>query len=281
MESVPVWYKSIPETIQVIKGEIVVKKRRLLITSLIISLVFGAYNFISVKETERKANELFKYSLYSAQGSFNKSYSKMNENDKIFNFMKASSDLNVALVILESTSYANIENHEELSSAISELYRYTIDLDTVSNRWEDVDKKSQLILRYLHFLGMNPNDKNSSDALFNLANNLRLGVENVVINYEATSLNWDIDYKIDGTEYKHDTYYTFRYIGKDADVKDVNYSIDSSNEGEDDKFEIDKTKIYTGKLKLTAGLPKPTDRDITFKIKWNGKEELLILKRSK
>lgn len=39
---------------------------------------------------------------------------------------------------------------------------------------------------------------------------------------------------------------------------DVNYSIDSSNEGEEGKFIIDNTKVHTGKLKFTVGMPKST-----------------------
>lgn len=263
------------------RGGIIVKKHHLLIIALIISLVFGSFNFLMLSQRKKTANELFMLSLYEAQGGFTSDFSKADDNEKIFYYMKASCDLNTALNIFNSTSYSNIENHKQLYDAINELYRYMIALDTVNSRWKGAAEKSELILRYLHYAMLNPNDKNNSEALYKLANNLLLNVENVVINYKGISSNWNIDYKIDGTENKHDTYYTFKYIGKDADlVKNVNYSIDSSNEGEDGKFKLDKTKVYTGKLKLTAGLPKSTDRDITFKIKWNGKEELLVLKKS-
>lgn len=257
------------------------KKNHLLIAALIISLIFGAYNFIRLKDQQRIATELFKFSLHNAQAGFNVNYSKLDENEKMSNFMKASSNLNTALVLFKFTSYANIENHKELTSAISELHSYMIEYDTDSKRFEEVDENSQLILKYLHFLGKNPNDKNSSVELYKLANNLRLNIENIEINYKATSLNWAVDYKIDGNENKHETYYSFKYIGKEEDsVNDVNYSIDSSNEGEDGEFKMSSTRVHTGKLKLTAGLPKSTDRDITFKITWNGKEEILILKQS-
>jgi hypothetical protein len=257
-----------------------VKKHHLLITVLVISLLFGAYNFFSLKQQKKVADELFIFSLSQAQAGFALDYSKLDDNDKIFYYIKASSDLNTALHTLNFTSYANIENRQELSRALSELYLYMTELDTVTSRWKTVAGKSELIYNCLHYIVINPNDKKNCEALFKLANNLRLNVENVVINYEATSPDWAVEYKIDGTVYSHDTYYTFKYIGNDADlVKDVNYSFDSSNEGEDGKFILDKTKVYTGKLKLTAGFPKSTDRDITVKIEWNGKKELLTLKK--
>ncbi|MBZ9609247.1 hypothetical protein G9F73_015760 [Clostridium estertheticum] len=129
---------------------------------------------------------------------------------------------------------------------------------------------------------INPNDKNNCEALSKLASNLLLNVENVLINYEGKSRNWDVGYKIDGTENSHDTYYTFKYTGIDGNlVKDVKYSIDTYNEGESGEFKNHNSKVHTGKLKLTAGLPKATDRDMLVKIEWNGKKESLILKKSK
>lgn len=259
---------------------IVVKKHYLLIIVLVISLLFGTYNFFSLKEQKRNANELFIYNLVQAQYCFGMDYSKASDDIKNEYYTKASSSLNTALYLLELTSYSNIDNRNvELFNAIYNLNRCMMESNT---RWKAVTEKREDIYNHLRYICENPNDKNNCQALYKLANNLVLNLENVLINYEGTSPNWAIDYKIDGTENKHDTYYTFKYIGKDADlVKDVNYLIDSSNEGEEGKFRMDKSKIYTGKLKLTAGLPKSTDRDITFKIEWNGKKESLILKRSK
>jgi len=166
--------------------------------------------------------------------------------------------------------------------AIDELYSCITEVNTTNSRTKAFTEKSVLIQKYLTDISRNPNDKNSCEALFKLSNYLRYDLKDVLINYKGLSPNWAIGYKIEGNQSKHDTYYSFKYIGKDANsVKDVIYSIDSTNEGEDGEFTMDNTKVYTGKLRLTVGLPKSTDRDITFKIKWNGKKETLILKRSK
>ena len=37
--------------------------------------------------------------------------------------------------------------------------------------------------------------------------------KNTVINYEGTSRNWAVSYKIVGNEKFHDSYYTFKYTG--------------------------------------------------------------------
>ena len=255
------------------------KKNHLLTIALVISLLFGAYNFFSLKEQKKAANDLFMFSLSGAQAGFASNFSTLAENDKIFYCIKVSSDLHTALTTINSTSYANIENRQALSSALRELYFYMSELDSVTSRWEALAEKSDLIYDYLHYIVINPNDKKSCEALSKLASNLRLNVEPTVIDYKATSPDWTVDYKVDGTVYSHDTYYTFKYTGNNADlIQKVNYSFDSSNEGEDGNFKLDKNKVYTGKLKLTAGFPKSTDRDITVKIEWNGKKELLILK---
>ena len=106
--------------------------------------------------------------------------------------------------------------------------------------------------------------------------------KNTVINYEGTSRNWAVSYKIVGNEKFHDGYYTFRYTGENSNlVKDVDYLIDGAKEGEDGKFTLNDTKEFTGKMRMTGGLPSSTDRDINVDIKWNGDIEVLVLKRSK
>lgn len=183
---------------------------------------------------------------------------------------------------LDLTSYAHIKNKNQLFMAINELYYCIAESNTTNSRVKAFAEKSELINKYLKNISEDPSDKNSCEALFKLSQNLRFNYKDVLINYEGVSSNWEIGFKIDGNENKHDTYYTFKYIGKSSDlVKDVNYSIDSSNEGEEGKFTLSNSKLYNGKLKLTAGLPKPTDRDITFDIKWNEKKESIILKKSK
>ena len=258
------------------------KKKHLLIIALIISLIFGAYNFLSLKQQEKTANKLFLFNLSETQSCFDGDYSKLNENEKKYYYIKAASNLYTALNILNSTSYANIENRNELFNAIYELNSCISENNTTNSRWKAVTEKSKLINKYLHYIIINPNDKSNCKALSRLANNLRLDIEDILINYEGKSPNWAVGYKIDGTENSHETYYTFKYTGKDGNlVKDVKYSIDTTNEGESGEFKNDNSKVHTGKLKLTAGLPKATDRDMLVKIEWNGKKESLILKKSK
>lgn len=106
--------------------------------------------------------------------------------------------------------------------------------------------------------------------------------KNIVINYEGRSRNWAAVYKIDGNEDLHDSYFTFRYTGEDANlVENINYSIDGPKEGESGKFIFNNTKEYTGKIRMTGGIPSSTDRDIDVKLEWNGNTELLLLRKSK
>jgi hypothetical protein len=259
-----------------------VKKRHLLVIALIISSIFGAYNFISLKEQKKNADELFISSLSSAQASITSASGEFDGNDKVFYYMNTNAYLHTAVYTFGSTSYANIENHKPLSDSISELLRYMNNFDRVKDRWKGVSENRQLINEYLHYIVINPNDKKNTEALYKLSHNLLHNLHDVVINYEGTSPNWSVDYKIDGNEEAHDTYYTIEYIGKgDNKVEDVNYSIDSSNEGEDGKFTLGNNKVHTGKLKFTVGMPKSTDRDITIDLEWNGKKESLILNKSK
>jgi hypothetical protein len=105
--------------------------------------------------------------------------------------------------------------------------------------------------------------------------------KNIVINYEGTSRNWAVSYKIDGNEKSHDSYYAFKYTGEDSNsVKAVNYLIDGPKEGEDGEFTLSDTKEFTGKMRMTGGLPSSTDRDINVDIKWNGDIEMLVLRKS-
>lgn len=253
------------------------KKQHLLILALIISLMFGVYNFFSLKNQEKAANESFIYNLEQAQASFGVDYSKMEEHSKNEYFTNASSNLHTALGLLRFTSYGGVENNNQ--ELVNALYNLSSCMIEPTPRWKAVNEKSELIYKYLHYIIINPNDKNNCQALSKLANNLVLNVENAVLNYEGKSPNWTVDYKIEGTKYAHDTYYTFKYTGEDGSkVKKVKYSIDTNNEGEEDKFEMEDNMVHTGKLKLTAGFPKPTDRDMIVKLEWNGKKESLTLK---
>ncbi|GCD12522.1 hypothetical protein [Clostridium tagluense] len=258
------------------------KKQNLLILALIISLLFGTYSFFSLKRREKTANELFKYTLSQSQFCFAQDYTIMKDDEKNYYYRLAASNLYTALSIVDLTSYGNNGKNNELTSAINELYCCMTEINTNDSRWKAVTEKRVAIYKYLTYISDNPNDKNSCDALSRLSNNLCLGVEDVVINYEGTSDNWHVGYKIDGNENSHDTYYTFKYTGKEVNlVKDVKYSIDTRSEGEEGEFSMDSTMVHTGKLILPTGFPKSTDRDMIVKIEWNGKEESLILKKSK
>lgn len=258
------------------------KKRKLLTIALIISLLFGAYNFVILKSQQQATNRLFISRIQVVQSCFGPHYSQLDNDVKNNTNIMASSNLYTAMHVLELSSYAHIDNHNQLLMAIDELYYCLTESNTYNSRLKAFTEKWELINKYLENISEDPNDKNSCEALYKLSNNLRYNFKDVLINYKGTSPNWEVGFKVDGNENKHDTYYSFKYIGKDADsVKDVNYSIDSTNEGEEGKFTMTSSKVYTGKLLLTVGLPKSTDRDITFNIKWNGKEELLKLERSK
>jgi uncharacterized lipoprotein NlpE involved in copper resistance len=107
-------------------------------------------------------------------------------------------------------------------------------------------------------------------------------VGNTIINYEGKSQNWEVTYKIEGNEKKHDSYYTFKYIGTDAKPKaEVQYSIDGPKEGESDVFLLKDKNEYSGKMKNTGGMPGDTDRGINVKLEWDGKTEILVLSKLK
>lgn len=105
--------------------------------------------------------------------------------------------------------------------------------------------------------------------------------KNVEIIYKGTSPNWDVSYKIQGNEEAHESYYTFKYTGVDNDtVKNVEYKIDGPKEGENGKFTYKNSEEYTDKIKITGGIPSNSDRDIKVKVQWDGKSEILTLKRA-
>lgn len=107
-------------------------------------------------------------------------------------------------------------------------------------------------------------------------------VSDTIINYEGKSQNWEVTYKIEGNEKKHDSYYTFKYIGTDEKPKaEVQYSIDGPKEGESDQFLLKDNNEYSGKMKNTGGMPTDTDRGINVKVEWDGKTELLVLSKIK
>lgn len=106
--------------------------------------------------------------------------------------------------------------------------------------------------------------------------------DNMVINYEGNSESWYVSYKIEGSEKTHDSYYIIKFIGTDNKTEsEIKYHIDGPKEGEEGKFSLGNNNEYTGKIKMTGGIPSSSDRDIRVTIEWNGQKETALLKRSK
>ena len=152
------------------KGGIVLKKR-LLIIALIISFLFGTYTFVNQQIQRKKANDIFTNCIYELEGCFGVDYSKVDEEDKISHYMKASANLNTAISILPFTSYANVENKTGSSNALSKLY-LSISINATpqsTNRKIAFTEKQEAIQKCLVFMCMNPNDKKNWDSLSKIA----------------------------------------------------------------------------------------------------------------
>jgi hypothetical protein len=87
---------------------------------------------------------------------------------------------------------------------------------------------------------------------------------------------------MDGTEKSHDGYYTFTYNGTDdTPENEINYKIDGPTEGESGSFSLNNTNEYSGKMKMTGGIPSDSDRNIEVTITWNGRTEMTTLNKVK
>ena len=73
--------------------KISMKKNKVLIIALIISLVFGFYTFFTQEQQKQSANEIFINCLNEADACFAVPYSKFGEEDKVYYYMKASANL--------------------------------------------------------------------------------------------------------------------------------------------------------------------------------------------
>lgn len=110
------------------------------------------------------------------------------------------------------------------------------------------------------------------------------GTQSVIIDYTGKSPSWEVSYKIVGDEKAHESYYTFKYTCADINsVKDVLYWIDGPKEGENGKLIYNDLNDngYTDKMLMRGGLPSENDRGINIKLEWNGKTELMVLRRVK
>lgn len=85
------------------------KGKFILITFVIISIVFAFNTYINQRENTRLADQIFITSLSEATTGFGVDYSKMNEDGKIFYYLKISSNLNTAMNTLDLTSYKHIK----------------------------------------------------------------------------------------------------------------------------------------------------------------------------
>lgn len=151
------------------------KKRYLLIISLIISLLFGAYAFFSQKEEKQAANEIFKGCLSEADSCFGVDYTKADEDTKNYYYIKAASNLHTAIYIFEFTSYGNDKNNNpDLAKAISGLYLSMTVQSTpeANNRWIAVTEKRDAIFKSLHYISMNPNDKDNCKELAKIVSDI-------------------------------------------------------------------------------------------------------------
>lgn len=151
------------------------KKHYLLVISLIISLLFGTYTFFSQKEQKQSANEIFKQCLSEADTCFGVDYTKFDEEDKISYYMKAASNLHTAMCILPFTSYANVGNsNQDLVNALSGLY-LSVTLHSTpqsTNRSRAFTEEEKAIFICLHYISVDPNDKNNCKALAKIANDI-------------------------------------------------------------------------------------------------------------
>lgn len=149
------------------------KKCCLLIISLII--IFGTYNFLILKNQRQTSDEAFMYNLSEACSCFAVDYTKFDEEDKISFYMKAASNLNTAIYILPFTSYANNKNsNQDLEKALSGIY-LSITLHCspqFNNRFRVFNEKEDDIYRCLHYISVNPNDKNNCKALAKIAEDI-------------------------------------------------------------------------------------------------------------
>lgn len=157
--------------------KISMKKNKVLIIALIISLVFGFYTFFTQEQQKQSANEIFINCLNEADACFAVPYSKFGEEDKVYYYMKASANLHTAMSILPFTSYANVENknkNRNSANALSSLYMCITLHSTpkATNRLIAFTKKERAIYMCLYYISVNPNDKKNWDSLSKIAEDI-------------------------------------------------------------------------------------------------------------
>jgi hypothetical protein len=150
------------------------KGKVILITFVIISIVFAFNTYINQRENQREntrlADQIFKTSLSEATTGFGVNYSKMNEDGKIFYYLKITSNLNTAMNTLDLTSYKHIKNRNKLFEAIYNLYWCMTRNDSrnaiLSNN------NMPIIFDCLSKIANNPEDEKDCEAVSKLAGDL-------------------------------------------------------------------------------------------------------------
>jgi hypothetical protein len=147
------------------------KKNKVLVMSLIITLLCVTGILLYQKQQEQRANEIFLSSLREVGGCFAVDYTKIHDEDKISYYMNAAGNLHTALYILPFTSYSK---NEDLSGALYGLYM-SITLHTTpksTNRWRAFNEKEIEILKALHYIEEDPMNKNNSKTLTEIAKDI-------------------------------------------------------------------------------------------------------------
>lgn len=161
------------------QGGIILKKGHLLIiliiTTLIISLLFGTYTLSIQKQQKQTANNTLMQSLSETATCFGVDYTKLDEESKIFYYMRAAANLHTAIYILPYTSFSEDKStNQELINSLSGLYlSITVQSTPKSNnRWIAVTEKRQAIFECLHYISLNPKDKDKCKALEKIAKDI-------------------------------------------------------------------------------------------------------------
>lgn len=140
------------------------------VISTIFTFSFAANTYKNQRENTKLTDQVFKSSLVEASSGFGVDYSKINEDNKTFYYLRISSNLNTAMNTLDLTSYKNIKNRNELFVAIYNLYWCMTRKDSrdaiLSN------KNSNIIFDCLSKISHNPEDKKDCQTISKLAGDL-------------------------------------------------------------------------------------------------------------
>lgn len=146
------------------------KKKYILISFITIIFIFSACTIFVKNKQMQDEETIIKYNLNQVQSCFTIDYNKMDNDTKIFYYIKATSNLHTVLYILDSNRQ---HYNEDLFSAIYELYWCMSEDTNTNSRWNAVTAKQKDIANYLHYISNDINDKANCKALSKIANDLR------------------------------------------------------------------------------------------------------------